>query len=284
MDPSILPDRTWLWLAAVCYLAGFSLGIIALLRGRRHPRAAMYAILAAGFFLQTMGLGARGKILQGCPLTNPFEIVQFITWSSMVLFLFVGPAFRVSLLGFFTSALSALLSIGSLLNSGWDTSVHRHFFGSNPWIEFHAALAVFSYGVFGLLALTSFMYLLQMYSLKSKHVRGLFSFLPSIFDLDQINLRLLLTGVVLLTASLAVGSVYWVHDIAAVDGAKLTFTLIVWGAYLGALLLRSRSLLITQKLAGTCIVLFAAALLSLGPVNASRHPVTPAATPAATRP
>jgi ABC-type uncharacterized transport system permease subunit len=29
-----------------------------------------------------------------------------------------------------------------------------HIFGGNPWIELHAALAIFSYGVFGLLALT----------------------------------------------------------------------------------------------------------------------------------
>jgi ABC-type uncharacterized transport system permease subunit len=276
MNPPLLPDRAWLWLAATCYLAGFLLGVNALLRDRRQSRVLMYGLLVAGFVFQTCGLGARGQAAQGCPLTNFFEIMQFITWSSMVLFLFVGPAFRVSLLGFFTSGLSALLSLVSLLMSGWDSPDHHHYFGGNPWIEFHAALAVFSYGVFGLLALTSFMYLLQTHSLKSKRLHGLYAFLPSIFDLDQINLRLLLTGVVLLSASLAVGSVYWLHNSATVDTVKLVFTVAVWAAYLTALVLRARSLLITKALASTCIVLFAAALLSLEPINSSRHPVTPA--------
>jgi hypothetical protein len=58
----------------------------------------------------------------------------------------------------------------------------------------------------------------------------------------------------------------------------------VWLAYLLALLLRLGRKLVSQRLAWTCLALFAAALLSLGPVNASRHPVTPAGPPAASKP
>jgi ABC-type uncharacterized transport system permease subunit len=141
-------------------------------------------------------------------------------------------------------------------------------------VEFHAALAVFSYGVFALLALTSGMYLLQTYSLKNKHLHGLFSFLPSILELDLISVRLLVVGVVLMTWSLGIGSFHWLQDLASVDTPKLV-TAGVWLAYLAALILRLRSKLVSQRLAWACVALFALALLSLGPVNASRHPVAP---------
>jgi ABC-type uncharacterized transport system permease subunit len=268
-----------MWLACACYLTGLVLGTVALLRDRRQSRLAMYAIVAAGFLLQTLGLYLRGRAVKGCPIGNTFEIFQFTAWSAISLYLVVGATFRLSLLGYFTSCLSAVLTLVSLAIPAWDASRHVDAFGPTAWVEFHAALALFSYGVFALLALTSGMYLLQTYSLKRKQLRGLFSFLPSILELDHISVRLLATGVVLMTASLGVGSFHWLQDLASVDTPKLLVTAGVWLAYCLVLILRLGSRLVSQRLAWACVALFAGALLSLGPVNASRHPVTPAPPP-----
>jgi len=265
-----LPDRTWLWLAAALYLAGFLLGTVALLRERRHSRAWMYALIALGFALQTVGLALRGKALHGCPITNTFELFQFTAWSATSLYLVIGPTFRLSLLGYFNASLSACLTLVSLFVPAWDAASRIRAPGSSAWIEFHAALAMFSYGVFGLLALTSIMYLLQVFSLKRQHLRGFFSFLPSIVDLDHINLRLLTAGTLLMSAALAVGYVHWVQDPASVQSFKIAITGSIWAAYAITLILRLRGLLLTKKLAWTCIALFGVALLSLGPINASR--------------
>ena len=146
---------------------------------------------------------------------------------------------------------------------GLGSTRHTAAFGGNAWVEFHAALALFSYGVFALLALTSIMYLLQTYSLKRKHLHGLFSFLPSILELDHICVRLLVVGVVLMTWSLAVGSVHWVRDFSSVDLAKLLITAGVWTAYSAAMVLRLWEKLVSQRLAWACVALFAIALLSL---------------------
>jgi ABC-type uncharacterized transport system permease subunit len=274
-----ITDRTWLWLAAACYLAGAALGTLSLLRERRHSRAVMYFILAAGYAFQTFGLYLRGVAVKGCPLGNTFELVQFTAWSAASLYLVVGPAFRLSLLGYGTALLSAGLSVTALLVPAWDAAKRAHIFGGNAWIEFHAALALFSYGVFGLLALVAGMYWLRDYGLRRKQVGGAYAFLPSIRDLDQIGLRLLAAGVALLAASLAVGSVWWLREPATVNLVKLLATIGVFLAYALALALRLTRRLVGRRWAVACALLFIAALLSIVPVDSSRHGSRPAPPP-----
>jgi len=267
-----LTDRQWLWCAAAFYAAGLVMGTLALLRGQRPSGFAISGAIVAGYICQWIGLGVRGHATGGCPLGNRFEIVQFVAWSAITLYLLVGVTFRSSLFGYVTSGLGAALTLVSLSVPGWDAVLRTHIFGGNPWIELHAALAIFSYGVFGLLALTSALFLLRHFSIKSKHLGGRFSFLPSILDLDHIEVRLLAIGVALLTLALAFGSVYWSRDTALVGHAKLAATLAVWAVAAVALILRGLGKLLAKRFAWACLALFAGALLSLQAVDSSRHP------------
>lgn len=267
-----LSDRTWLWAAATLYLAGFGIGTASMARGGRPAGTLTYALIAVGYLLQLAGLGVRGRAVGGCPLGNQFEIFQFTAWSATTLYLAIGVPFRNSLLGYFTSCLAASLTVVSLALPSWDQTQRIHIFGQNPWIELHAALAVFSYGVFGLLALTSLMYLLRNWSLKAKQLGGWCSFLPSILDLDHIGVRLLGAGVAILATSLAVGASYWLRDTASANLTKILITAAVWAAYATTLGLRLTGRLLSQRFAWACLALYAAALLSLGPVDASRYP------------
>ena len=274
---SLITDRALLWVGALLYLAGFVAGLIGLTR-RQSPaglRTMLNALLVGGWVFQWLGLYQRGMVGKGCPLGNTFEIVQFVAWSAMLLYFFVGTAFRVSLLGLFTAGYAATLALISLLIPQWDLVRGQKFFGDNPWIEIHAALAVFSYGVFGLLALTSIMQLLQNWSLKNKRLNGLFWFLPSVVQLEQINYRLVLLGVTLLSISLCVGASWWVRNTATVHLPKLLVTVGVWLAYLIVLLLRWRGRLVSVRFAWVCVVMFIVALLSLGPVNSNRNSYRP---------
>ena len=201
-------DRNWLWAAAGFYLVGFLLGTWSILRGGRPSGAANTVLILIGYGAQLIGLGLRGKAVQGCPIGNTFEIFQFTAWSAVTLYFMIGVTFRSSLLGYFASCLSAALTIVSLISPGWDATRRTGIFGGNALVELHAAVALFSYGVFALLALTSVMFLLRHFSLKSKQLGGMFSFLPSIIDLDQIGVRLLVSGVVMLGVSLVMGLVW----------------------------------------------------------------------------
>ena len=274
---SLFTDRALLWLGALLYLAGFLVGLIGLTR-RHSPaglRTMLNVLLIGGWGFQWLGLYQRGLAGRGCPLGNTFEIVQFVAWSAMLVYFFVGSTFRVSLLGLFTAGYAATLALVSLLIPQWDLVRGQKLFGNKPWIEAHAALAFFSYGVFGLLTLTSLMQLLQNWSLKNKRLNGLFWFLPSVVQLEQINYRLVLLGVTLLSISLSVGAAWWVRNIESVHLPKLMVTVGVWLAYLTVLLLRWRGRLVSVRFAWVCLILFGLALLSLGPVNADRHGYQP---------
>ena len=278
-----IADRNWLWAAAGFYLVGFIMGTASILRGGRPSGAVNTVLILIGYALQLVGLGLRGKAVQGCPLGNSFEIFQFTAWSAITLYFVIGVTFRSSLLGYFTSCLAAVLTLVSLVSPGWDATRRTHIFGGNTLVELHAAVALFSYGVFALLALTSLMFLLRHFSLKSKQLGGIFSFLPSIIDLDQIGVRLLIAGVSLLGMSLAMGLFFWARGLAPVDAGKFIAPIIVWAAYGSALGLRLRGWLLSKRFAWTCLVLFPVALLSLGFVDASRHPINPPAKAASTR-
>lgn len=263
-----LSERSWLWAGALLYTLGFFFGLSFLARARAHSRLVLFSIVLAGFAAQTIGLHSRGMEVGSCPLGNTFEIMQFVVWSLILLYMAVGPVFRMSLLGFFSSGLAAFLAILSLSVPDWDAGRTEGVLGPNVWIELHAALAIFSYGAFAILALTAAMYLIQNYSLKRKKVKGMSPFLPSILQLDQMILRLLMTGVAILTVSLVLGSIYWVRDPAAVNWPKITVTLCIWAAYLVLLGLRWRRRVVAHTLAWTCIFLFLVALASIWPIAA----------------
>ena len=266
-----MTDRTAFAIGATIYLAAFLFGCIALLLKKPYPRAAMFALLSGGFLIQTLGLNLRGAAIKACPLGNTFEIAQFIAWSLVLLYFIVGPVFRLRLLGFFVAGLTALLSGGSLLLPAWDQPYPAGIFGGNPWIELHAALAIFSYGVFAIVALVSVMFLIQQHGLKKKQFKGLYQYLPSVQQLDLMAKRLMITGVIFLTAALLFGAVFWINNPHLVPMFKLGVTCFIWAGYIVVVILRLQKKLVTRRHAIAAIILFLLAMASLWPVQSARH-------------
>ncbi|MGB0258034.1 MAG: cytochrome C assembly family protein [Coraliomargarita sp.] len=265
-----ITDRSALAIGTLIYLGAFVYGLLALLMRKSYPRTAMFALLCGGFAFQMLGLNLRGMEVKGCPLGNSFEIAQFICWSFVLLYFIIGPVFRLRLLGFFTAGLAAALSGISLLIPAWDRDYPPGIFGGNPWIELHAALAIFSYGVFAIVALVSVMFLIQQHGLKKKQFKGIYQYLPSVQQLDTIGYRLLITGVGCLSAALLFGAVFWLENLDRVPVFKLSVTCLVWLGYLTVVVLRVQNKLVTRRHAIASIVLFIFALLSLWPIESAR--------------
>ncbi|MFW5883428.1 MAG: cytochrome C assembly family protein [Verrucomicrobiota bacterium] len=280
----LLNEKLWMALGAIAYLVAFGLALGALWNGRRYAKGTMAGLLGGGWVLQFIGLHLRGLERHACPLGNPFEVIQFVAWSAVLIYLLVFSVYRLNLLGLFVAGLVGGLTAVSLLVPGWDSGYAGPLFGGNPWIELHASLAIFSYGIFGVLAGTSLMFLLQQYGLEKRQSKPLFHFLPSITELDSINRRLLLGGLLVLSTALLVGSIHWVPSPESITISKLGATIGLWLAYLLNYLLRLRGSLTPKRFAIYNLALFIVALLVLWPVERSRpaepEPPTLSANPA----
>ena len=275
--------RDVLWIASILYLFAVGFGFASTYFSKNNfcKQATLLAIIV-GFFLQTRGLYLRGLEISGCPLGNNFERIQFITWSLIVTFLILRLLWKLNLLGSLCSGMAGFFGIISLINAQWDhkywieTSYQSLF--SDPWIELHASIAIFSYGIFALLAIVSAMYLIQRKSLLSKKSGIWGTFLPPIHDLDHSAFRLLLVGTLFLSLSIIVGGMHWIQHPEYVTSFKLLITLLLWAGYSILFFLRYSNRLFGSKFAKTAITLFVVAIVSMGFVNSKsrneNHPIT----------
>jgi len=219
-------DRLPLILSTLCFLIGFATTLVTLKSGHYRPSRFNLAMMAAGFALQTAFLALRGKALVHCPLTNLFEVLVFLSWSIALFYFLIGPAYRLSLLGMFTEPLIFLIQTVALL-APIDLP-HPPFPPHNPWMELHAALSVIAYGAFAMAGVAGVMYLAQERQLKTHRLSTLFFQMPPITALATANLRLLWTGLFLLTAGLASAVAIRVpvaHGVLVWSGA-------MWASYL----------------------------------------------------
>ena len=271
--------RDLLWLAAILYglavISGFASTYFT--KENFYKKCTLSAIVI-GFIFQTRGLYLRGLEIRGCPLGNELERIQFIAWSLILTFLILRLLWKLNLLGSFCSCMAAGLGAVSLSSKEWDQTYwlnpdYGRLF-ADPWIELHASIAIFSYGIFALLSIVSAMYLIQRKSLLARKVGFSGSFLPPIHDLEQAAHKLLLIGTLFLTLSIIVGGMHWSRNPEFVTTSKLFITLVVWLGYGVLLILRNKNILFGSKFAKVSIALFAAAIISLGFVNSKKENLT----------
>src|SRR5919108_6177159 len=108
-------DRQLLIFATICYLAAVIRTVISLgARVFRRSRV-VFLTIALGFLLQTAFLSVRGHALGSCPITNLFEVLVFLAWSIALIYMLIGTAYRLSLMGAFTAPLVFLIQTFALL-------------------------------------------------------------------------------------------------------------------------------------------------------------------------
>ncbi|MGF1483545.1 MAG: inner membrane protein YpjD [Opitutales bacterium] len=263
-----LSDQTLMLLGGILYLLAFILVAVDLQRKVPGVRGLFVALLIGGFSFQSLGLYARGIAEQAIPVQTFFEILQVVSWSAILVSFIFHPSFRLRFANVLTTGLAGLLGLGSFL---FDSRAPSVPIGEqeNPWVAFHAVLAIFSYGIFAVLALTSLMYLVQDFALQRRRVGKLFSRLPAIRKLEEVNSRLIFFGVALFSIGVAVGALNLLSESSTLGKAKLTIALAVWGAYAVLLYLRQSQRLFGVPFAWACLLAFVAALITLKPLTIS---------------
>jgi HemX protein len=260
-------DKAFLISGTLAYMACIVLLGVTSLRARRLNYHGMAVPLVIGVLLQGIGLHQRGMSVGGCPVGNPFEILQFISWTVAGLSLLLGRTFRHSVPGAAAATLAAALSVASFAIPTWDATRTSNVLGPNPLLEIHAAIAVTSYGVFAALAVSATLHLLQYRNLKSRRPVARTGLLPPLNDLDTLNARLLWIAVSLLSVSLVIGIGFWTRSPETVPNPKLVAALSLWIAASTVVGLRYAGLSRGPRFSWMGICLFLAALASLWPVN-----------------
>ena len=185
-------DRLWLFLATLGYLASAGWGLYAL--GSQRPLANRWTFLliAAAFALHTLFLHQRGEAIGHCPITNLFETLAFFSWSLVLTYLVVGPAYRMSILGAFTAPVVFLINFFALARI---RSICPSTLPHLGWqLELHATLALLGLGVLGVAALAGVAYLIQERQLKRHVLTSWFYTLPNVGRLELVQQRVLVWG------------------------------------------------------------------------------------------
>ena len=264
--------RELLWLAGGLYGLAFAIGFLKTFKINWNPfRETPLAAISLGFILHTRALYIRGLDVHGCPLGNTLERIQFILWSLILAFLILRLLWRLDLLGSFCAGLSFCAGWLSLLfpqldSNYWLSENYEKLF-SSPWIELHASIAIFSYGLFSLLTIVCSMYLVQRKALLARKFNKLSSFLPPIQELEVAAMRLLTVGVLFLTISIIVGGMHWTRHPELVSHAKLSVTLVLWIGYFIVFVLHKTGKLYGSKFSKTSITLYFVTIGSLALVN-----------------
>ena len=228
----------------------------------RNYRAAGFNFVAItlGFAFQTAFLSVRGHALGRCPITNLFEVFIFVAWSVSLIYLLIGSAYRLSLMGAFTAPLVfslqsfALLALWKPVNQAVALRPPN-----SPWLEMHASVSLVAYGAFALACVVGLMYLLQERQLKTRELHTMFYHFPPLTDLFAAITRLLWLGFVLLTLGITTGFLTG----QPLPYVKIAWSLGVWIFYAAILLARHLGKTAPRRIAALCVIAFSAALTLL---------------------
>jgi HemX protein len=250
-------DRYLLIISTICFLAAVVRTGFALRVGIFRPGRFNFVAIGLGFVFQTAFLSIRGHAVGRCPLTNLFEVFIFLAWSVALIYMLVGPAYRLSLMGAFTAPLVVLLQ-GFALIAPIDIR-HPVKVPANSSLEFHASVSLIAYGAFALACIAGVMYLVQERQLKTHHLRSIFYHLPPLTDLFAAITRLLWLGFILYTVGIASGF----FTGRPLPRVQVVAAIAVWLLYAAILQGRYFRRIAPKRVATLCIVGFSVALTLL---------------------
>jgi ABC-type uncharacterized transport system permease subunit len=252
--------------ATFCLLSSFGHTLFKLGSGRVQPGRLNLVMMIVAFGLLSMDLWMRGEVQRSCPINSLFDMLVFMSWSTILIYFVVGSAYRLSLLGAFTSPLVlGILLFAQITPINRDA--HMRLFRDH-WIELHAALSIICYGAFALAGVAGLMYLLQNRQLKKRKGGTLLYNLPPITDLGIANARLIWLGLILLTVSFAAGFASGMQ----VNTLKFWTSAGIWAAYALMVLLRGIHTMAPKRTAILSVGVFIFILVTLPVIQHLSNP------------
>ena len=257
LESLLAMDRHLLIVSTICFLVAVVRTAVLLRAKNFHAGRFNFLAIGLGFIFQTAFLSVRGHALGRCPITNLFEVFIFLAWSIALIYMLIGPAYRLSLMGAFTAPLVFVIQTFALLAK--IDNFHPARLPANPWLEFHASFSLIAYGAFALACIAGVMYLVQERQLKTHQLHTIFYHLPPLSDLFAAITRLLWWGFALYTVGLLSG--FFVGQ--PLPRVQVVCAIGVWLLYAAILQGRHLRRLAPKRIAALCIIGFSAALTLL---------------------
>lgn len=252
------PARILLHLSTLVFLAGVVPVVAALRSGNWRKHQWQWLTMLLGFALQTGAIYFRGHEVHQCPMKSMSDILVFIAWSIVLLYFLVGSTYRMSLMGFFTAPLVALMQgLAAAIPNAFP--LYNTKTKIDPYVELHVALSLIAYAAFAIACITGIMYLLQERFLKRHKIGGLFYQLPPIQGMAKVIERIIWFGLLLLSVGLVIS---FKLD-TPVTSPKLVVAWIVWALYALIALLIWRQVLSPRQIAWLASVGFLIPFITL---------------------
>jgi ABC-type uncharacterized transport system permease subunit len=248
-------DGIPLAIANGCFLLVFARTMFALGAGWHRRSLTDFGLMAAGFVFQTGHLYLRGQAMGRCPLGTLPDMLAFLGWSMVLIYMVVGTSYRMSLMGAFTAPFVLMTQIVASVVPRPEIGTLRP--PPQPLVEFHAAVTMVSYGAFALACVAGVMFLIHDRQIKRHTLHPMFDQMPPITDLAVAIRRLLLVGVILLSAGIVSG--FW----AGFPPGKVAAGGGVWVIYSAILVAVHFRKLSARRVATSSIFAFAFALMTL---------------------
>jgi ABC-type transport system involved in cytochrome c biogenesis permease subunit len=166
-------------------------------------------VLVAALGAHTFWLFARGIKTGRCPLVGTQEMCAFLSWGLVVSYLIAYRWYRANALKAFIFpivlvlvAVAAISPATSRGPEGLDNPLQRIL------LPVHAGLILLAYAAFFIAFGAGLMYIIQERELKHKKFGRIFYKLPSLDTCDDISVKSLAIGFLMLTLGIAAG-IYW---------------------------------------------------------------------------
>ena len=198
------PAIAWSYgLACLLYTIASVAGVMAALTARPHRLSrCLKGFVVGGWLAHTVSLILLGIIEGHHPASTPQEVLSFLVWAAVIVYVVVDAFHGVRAFGaFFVPTITALCIGAALLDGGESTPS-----AGGVWLRIHGTAALLGSAAFILGACAALMYLLLERQLRRVNSGRLFAILPPLNVLDRINWLAVTIGFVLFSVALLSGA------------------------------------------------------------------------------
>ncbi len=230
------------------------------------PRSASFG-LRGTLILHIVYLGLLTAHWKQFPAATVPQALSIVAFAIITVYALVEWFGKERSTGFWMVSLAFVFTLIASLMSGGPPEDRELF--HNPFFFGHASLALLGYAAFAVAASYGFLFLRLYRELKAGRFSLFFGKLPPLEVLERMMSGALMVGFVALTGAVCTGFI-WARDVLPgqwLSDSKIIATLLTWGLYAAALVLRRLRRWQGREMAIVSLAGFAAVLFSFFAVN-----------------